>query len=169
MQKRTMKIATVSLDASYSDVYKVGAYAFWIACDNRRITKADLFKSIDNNNQAEIMALANALVALLKSDFRGITGVIINIDAIGIKNKISGMAGKGSVARFIYDTLEKIRIKYHISKSQWWEIRHVNSHEAKRNLSVRQYVHAWCDKTARQLVREKVKQLTKEQASSGNK
>jgi len=157
-----MKGITINTDASYDPQYNLGSYAFWIVCDGQRIIKAGILKKVSDSNDAEIQAIANALVTVFKSDFKGITGVYVNTKAFAYVN--GAMAARPLIgpAKVCYDTLQLIKQKYRIRRNKFYEIRQVNAHTGHQDLrSTRQYVNDYCDRTARQVLRDAIKTLGK--------
>lgn len=66
-----MRVNIVS-DATFHAIRKVGAYAFWIICDQGQIRRAGPLKEVENSASAYWQAQAEALTALRDSKFAGI-------------------------------------------------------------------------------------------------
>lgn len=147
-------LVTINTDASFHPSYKVGAFAFWIVCNQGRILKSGKLKQTHAPHDAEGKCIANALFTLLNSDFNGITRIIINTDSMTC---IQRMVGKGKVntpERSVYNYLKALKKKHGIKHSNI-EFRHVKAHQGTD--TPRKYVNDWCDKQAKRHMRELVK------------
>jgi len=152
-------IVTVNTDASFHIQHKVGAYAFWIVCDQGRIMKSGALKEAVNPTDAELRCIANALHTLLKSDFVGVKKIIINSDALYAFEKVGRKKPVGSPGRKVADILRKLKEKYQ-SEREWTkpmhEFRHVKAHSGTD--VARKWVNDWCDKNAKKELKKLLKQ-----------
>jgi ribonuclease HI len=143
-------IVTINTDASWHPKFKVGAYAFWIVCDQGRITHAGPLKEASGPTDAELRCIANALHALLKSDFTDIQKVIINSDALyafGMVGKKKQEKSPGRVCADILTQLKRKHMKVEQRAKPIHEFRHVKAHSG--TAEKRKWVNNWCDKAAK--------------------
>lgn len=106
---------TINTDASYHPKFKVGAFAFWIVCDQGRIIHSGQLKSVKNSQDAELQCIANALHTLFKSSFTNIEHIYVNTDCqFGIQAITKGkrMAGCEHVVSVIKETVSILALKY---------------------------------------------------------
>lgn len=145
--------ATINTDASHSPIKKIGSYAFWIVMNNRRYMSSGLLRGkIEDSNEAELKAIANALHHLLVNiKPETITKLYINTDsttAIHLINekKVTSKSGKyGKELALIQSLVKNVN----------FEMRHVKGH--RRVNSKRTYVNDWCDKESRKAINEFLK------------
>src|SRR5690554_1870512 len=103
---------TINTDASYHPIHKVGAYAFWIVSNQGRIMKSGPLREARNSCDAEAKCIANALHTLLKSDWVGVTRVLINTDSKNTIDAMSGIARQKKVHQKMHAILKQLRLKY---------------------------------------------------------
>ena len=120
-------IVTINTDASFNGHYKIGAYAFWIVCNQGRILFSGPINEAINPTDAEIHCMVNALKTLLNSKFTDVSRIIINSDALHAFTMIKASAKIGTSQKMCYQILEELRIKYK-SKKPIHEFRHVKAH-----------------------------------------
>ena len=147
-------LVTVNTDASFSPQHKIGAYAFWIVCDQGRIIYSGPLPEASSSTDAEIRCIINALKALADSKFTNVSKIVINSDALCAFNMIQPKAKKGTTAKTCFEVLVRLRNKYN-HKVDIHEFRHVKAHSG--TAEKRKWVNDWCDKTAKKILREKVK------------
>lgn len=158
------QIVTINTDASYHPIYKVGAYAFWIVFQGNRITHSGPLKSVKDSLNAEIMAIGNALYALLKSDHVGVKYIIINTDctyaiaAIRDKKKNS-FKGSEEAVKKCHKIIDDLKKKYNPGPRKYrtkpfisW--RHVKAHS--RGETARLWVNNWLDNAAKIAMRSQI-------------
>jgi ribonuclease HI len=150
-------IVTINTDASYHPQFKVGAYAFWIVCNDGKILRSGVFKNeVKNSTEAEIKCIVNALHTLFESDLKGVTKVIINTDCKYFHDYQRKGKNRSVEARQYIKVCTEMVKKYGL-RSGWIEVRHVKAHNGTD--SARKWVNDWCDKAAKKMMREKVKQI----------
>jgi len=154
-------IVTVNTDASFHPVHKVGAYAFWVVCNQGKILKSGRLKNAKNSTDAEAMAIANALYSISISDFTGITKIIINSDCLPAIQKIKSTAKEPTAYKYCYNVIKKIRIKNGITGRRIHEFRHVKAHSGTKE--PRKWVNDWCDKEAKKHMRLYVSEILKKE------
>lgn len=147
-------LVTVNTDASFHPDHKLGAFAFWIVCNQGRILQSGPLKEANNSTDAEIRCIANALQVLLQSKFTGISKIIINSDALHAFQKIDKKAAANTPENKCYHLLKAIREKHGIASKQIHEFRHVKAHSGTKE--ARKWVNDWCDKRAKQHLREMI-------------
>ncbi len=153
-------LVTINTDASFHPILKHGAYAFWIICDDFKISKSGVFRDkCINPDDAEAKCMINALKSLLSTNNNTnvITKIIINTDSLNgialIKND------KEHIKRYIGKNIKRwkhIRIAYHnvlkFNKNKFViEFRHVKAHTNINDK--RSYVNNWCDSEAKKELR----------------
>jgi ribonuclease HI len=154
-------IVTINTDASFNSQHKIGAYAFWIVCDEGKIMKSGVLKEALNPTDAELRCICNALYCLLKSDFKNVRKIIINSDALYAFCRV-GKNSNEVPGRKCSSILRQLKEKYYKPSDyhkQIHEFRHVKAHSGTE--SKRKWVNDWCDKAAKRMMREKVKNLNK--------
>ncbi len=150
-------IVTINTDASYHPEHKVGAFAFWIICNQGKMMQSGDLKLARHAQDAEIKAIANALHALLVSKFTDVKFIIINTDckfAIeAIRDKKKHRIGKSQDACSQIDKIIlKLRAKYDIGprknrKKPFIDWRYVPAHTD--GVDKRTWVNNWCDSEAK--------------------
>lgn len=146
---------TINTDASFHPIYKVGGYAFWIACDKGRIKQSGTLKEAVNSTDCELKAIANALYVLEKSQLNDgtIRLIIINSDAKTVMSHIKPVKKK-TVGSFIYKTVCRILSQSGLSVSgKTFKVRHVKAHTGKLD-KPRSWVNDWCDREAKKGMKE---------------
>lgn len=147
-------IVTVNTDASYSDKYKRGTYAFWIVCNEFRMQSSGALKNpLGRSEMAEFQCIINALHFLFSVPTkRQITKIFLNTDCLNVihlvnddkaainKYKLEGW-GKSLVNKY------KKTIKAYGIITEQVEFRHVKAHVEID--SSRSYVNDWLDKAAK--------------------
>lgn len=149
-------VVTINTDASYHSHYKVGAYAFYIICDQGRLMQSGALKQCHNSHHAEIQAIGNALYALLMSKFTKVQYIVINTDCTwAIDSIVYGkkIGKSGETVKQIHKFISALRAKYQIStrkkiKKPFIDWRYVPAHQEIK--TKRQWVNDWCDKSAKQ-------------------
>lgn len=96
---------TINTDASFHPTHKVGAFAFWIVCEQGRIIHSGPLKKVINAQDAELQSIANALHVVLKSKWQNIKHIYVNTDCkFGIEAITKGKKMYGCL-----DTVKKIQ------------------------------------------------------------
>lgn len=149
-------IVTINTDASFNKDFKRGSFAFWIVCNEFKITRSGVLrKQCSRPEIAEFRCLINAFHVLLTQDVSRVKKIIVNTDCLNVihlltKNKEAirkyRLASWGNNLVLQLDLLignkrNKIEIEY----------RHVKSHET--TVGARNYVNDWCDRNAKQELR----------------
>jgi ribonuclease HI len=144
-------LVTINTDASFNPVLKVGAYAFWIVCDQGRIMNSGVLKGeIGNSTEAEVRCIVNALHALYRARFSNVHKVIINTDCLHFHSYI-GKRKRKEVSSVFQSIASRIASEYAL-KSGWIEFRHVKAHSGKAEK--RKWVNDWCDKKAKEALKQ---------------
>lgn len=148
---RPVTTITINTDASYSQQYKVGGYAFYIVCDLFKITKSGAFKgNIKNPHDAEMKCIANALHTLLaQKELPSCKWLVINTDSQHSIETITRQLdplGKqiGRMWQQLITRLGSTNNKF----------RHVRAHSGVKD--ARSYVNEWCDREAKKYMRQAV-------------
>lgn len=150
-------IVTINTDASFHPVHKVGAYAFWIVCDQGKMMQSGPLKDARDAQDAEMKCIVNALYALNKSKFTEVKLIVINTDcqwAIeAIKSKVKHRMGKRKDVVSLCDKIiTQLRTKYKIAsmkyrKKSFISWRYVPAHT--EGTQSRTWVNNWCDTAAK--------------------
>lgn len=150
-------LVTINTDASHNSQYNIGAYAFWIVCDQGVIRKRGVLKDkVKGSTHAEFMCIVNALHTVYTSNFTGVNRIIINSDCKPVFTALDGQIKAGSVAAKCYSVLDLLKKKYGIPQAHTLhEFRHVKAHTDAKN--ARSKVNEWCDVMSRQTMREAVR------------
>lgn len=147
---------TINSDASFHPEHKIGAYAFYIICDRFKIQRAGKFTNElpTNSQEAEMMAIGNALAALLNMEEPPTCKwLIINTDCRNAIDKIrrqEGAIGK-KVAKLWQQTISRLKSRKNV-------FRHVKAHSNVNDS--RSWVNSWCDEEAKKHMRAQVKLIT---------
>lgn len=160
----TTNIVTINTDASYHPQFNVGAYAFWIVCRGIRVVQAGPLKTCIDSHDAEVMAIANALYALLKSEFQGIKFIVINtdcthaIEAIRDGNK-SRYKNSAKAIKKCQNIIKDLKKKYNpgpakFRKKPFISWRYVKAHTSTE--TARLWVNDWLDKAAKKALWEQI-------------
>jgi ribonuclease HI len=161
--QKSVNCITVNTDASFSQKYKVGGYAFYIVCDIFKIQKSGMFKVHPKSPiEAEMMCMANALHALLSQKELPVTKwIVINSDCIcsfeKIKRKSTNVIGR-TVANLLRKVRQKTSSRHAIMPK--YQFRHVKAHNGSPD--ARSYVNEWCDKEAKKWMRKAVESVKEE-------
>jgi ribonuclease HI len=145
-------IVTINTDASFHQQKQRGSFAFWIVCNEFKITRSGILrKKCHRPEQAEFRCIINALHVLLTQDLKNVKKIIVNTDCLNVihlltknKNAITryrlGSWGNNLVLRFemmLGQLNRKIEVEY----------RHIKSHE--HTDTAKNWVNDWCDKNAK--------------------
>lgn len=162
-------VVTINTDASYHPQHKVGAYAFWIVCNQGKMMQSGALRGARDAQDAEMKCIANALYALNKSQFTDVKMIVINTDcqyAIeAIKNKAKHRIGKRmDVVRLCDRIITQLRSKYDIGpmkhrKKSFISWRYVPAHTD--GVEKRTWVNNWCDTAAKKALWEMINSKTK--------
>ncbi len=154
-------LVTINTDASFSNHFKIGTYAFWAVCNDFKITKSGVFRNkCRNPDDAEAKCIINALKVVLLAH-SGVTRIIINTDSLNaialltndrehVKKYIGNNQKMWKYLRTAYNVLlhnYKAKIKI--------EFRHVKAHSGIDDK--RSYVNEWCDSEAKNQLRKYLK------------
>ncbi len=142
---------TINTDASFSRKLQRGAYAFWIVCDEFKLTKHGLLRNkMTRPESAEFMCIINALFLLSQQKTgKKIKKIFINTDCLNVihicekDNPKISLYGIGFLNQFSkhYEKIVK-QIGCDV------EFRHVKSHTTTEG--ARNWVNDWCDKKAKE-------------------
>jgi ribonuclease HI len=149
-------IVTINTDASFHHGHMVGAFAFWIVCNQGKIMHSGELKEARHAQDAETKCIVNALHALLNSRFKGISRIIINTDckfAINCITNANPKKNKDNPANFAMGLIIKLQEK-HAMKKDSFEFRYVEAHSDNSN--TRKWVNDWCDKAAKKMLWQKI-------------
>lgn len=159
-------VITINSDASFSNTYKVGTYAYYIVCDKFRHMKSGAFSSnnydintpiserrIKNSTEAECAAICNALHLLkINSDKIGkVSKIVVNTDCLSVIKKVHRRKAKEGT--IFYDCLILLRELRALNNPKipesFYKLNHVTSHVKKRKRTPAEHVNEWCDRQAR--------------------
>lgn len=145
-------IVTISTDASFDRRLKRGAYAYWISTDKGKLRGSGILKQeIERPEEAELMAMTNALHYLsLRTELEP-TVIVMNTDCM---NAIHFMTSNTQAIRlFRLDFLKPVKT---IFKTVWARPSLINAKIIYRHIvghgdivNKREFVNAWCDRTAK--------------------
>jgi ribonuclease HI len=150
-------IVTVNTDASFSNKYKVGSYAFWVVCDEYKFKSSGMLKQqVANSTLSEMRCICNALSLLAKkrkttegATTKMIHHVIVNTDslnAIHVFTDDKERMHHYHLTNKKYQSITKVYNK--IKKDNYtgvkMEFRHVKAHRDTK--TGRTWVNDWCDK-----------------------
>lgn len=163
-------VITVNTDASFSNKWKIGAYAFWVISKDFKIKKSGMIKSkVESPTHAECMAIVNALHAVFYMLFQDNTMskvrmIIVNTDSMNAKHVFENDELKIREYR-----LKKYSQQFY-GKFEWmckktfgkkckveFQFRHVKAHQ--NTDTPRTYINDWCDKEAKKHMGEQLEQL----------
>ena len=154
---------TINTDASFNHHHKVGGYAFWITSELGRIRQSGTLKETSDAQDAELKALANAVYALLNSEFNNgsIEHIYVNSDCKMMFPKIS-IKSTSVPGKYIAETLNDI-LRQNTDGCIYGRIsfRHVKAHTNNLTKS-RSWVNDWCDNEAKKAMRSAVEILKQE-------
>ena len=145
---------TINTDASFSRKHGRGTYAFWIICNEYKITMSGVLKNkISRPEIAEFQCIINALYLVFNTPTKNkITKIFLNTDCLNVisivtrdkeKCKRYGLNKWGHNTHEVYQKL----FKEHGFKRDVMDYRHIKSHQhtdTKAN-----YVNQWCDDNAK--------------------
>ena len=147
-------IITITTDAAWHSKHRIGAYAFWITCDQGRFMHSGVLKEkVRSADEAEMQCIVNAVYCIRKVVGNvKVTKVVINTDSMnsihvftcdtksidqyglhwakGLRQKLRGMLKKRGFSKEIF------------------EFRHIKAHTDTK--SRRSWVNDWCDKKAKE-------------------
>jgi len=164
-------VITINTDASFSNKWKIGAYAFWVVCKNFRVKKGGLLKNkaITSPTQAECMAIINALHAVFYMLLQDNTAhkvrmIIINTDSTNAKYvfendelKIHQYRLKKYSQQFHGRFRVMCKKTFHKNQKVEFQFRHVKAHQDTD--TPRTYINDWCDKEAKRHMGNRLMQL----------
>jgi len=155
-------IITINTDASFSNKFKVGTFAFWIACDKGKYFRSGALRgSVFSSIHAEMKCIINALNFVFENDdFKSVKKIIVNTDCLFAihkfkePNKIWSENKKITIIResqAIKIRFKKIYNDYFSARPNvrkvFLEFRHVKAHKHTDN--ARHFVNDMCDKEAK--------------------
>lgn len=140
---------TITTDASYSPQFKVGAYAFWIACDQGRYMHAGPLKEkVSRPEEAEFKCIINSLHFLKGLNLK-VTNLYINTDCLNVIHLVNN--DTAAIKKYHLKWGHPLLLKYHalLSRAKFGNVtmRHVPAHVATE--TKRQWVNDWCDRMAK--------------------
>lgn len=152
-------LVTINTDASFNRKHKLGAYAYWISCDDGKFQHAGVLKgTIERPEEAEFKCIINAVytVSTLKLN-TPIHRIIINTDCLNVihlakqdlpKIQEYKLAGWGLP---LYESLVSI-----VTKAGYTDIpidfKHVKAHTTTE--TKRAWVNNWCDEQAKKALKK---------------
>lgn len=155
-------LITINTDASFSNKYHIGTYAFWIACDKGKFFRSGALKgNVRSSINAELKCIINALNYVFTNDeFKSVRKIIINTDCLSAIHKLQNPKGVWSENKnpellkeldFIKTHFGKIHDSYfseHPDKKKVTiEYRHVKAHLHTNN--ARHSINDMCDREAK--------------------
>ncbi len=149
-----MTIITIFTDASHCSDTLAGGWAMWAKrASDEKIVYGNSFKNpIKDNNTAEILAVANAMIVIEKHNwFSQNDRVVIGIDsdfAIKVFQNKNFLIDKSIKDAYIY--VMNLKKKYNLNIS----FRHVKGHVSLAKRNNRNHVNNTVDKIAREKMRE---------------
>lgn len=151
---------TIICDASFCDQYKVAGYGYWIACSRNKVGGSGVVNiEVENNNTAEMMAMANTLwhgselLVIEKGD-----SILIQTDCTSAIAKLQGKQPckteqEKTVYRYFHSTAKKLKLQI--------AFKHVKGHSGIDDS--RSVANKMCDRRAKRAMRlariEKINQL----------
>lgn len=153
-----VKCITINTDASWHPESKVCGFAFYIVCDKFKITQhGPLRDRMPTITDAEIAAIANAIHCLTNhKDLPTCDWLIINTDCKPAISRIR--EGKTPLGKRSHHMWQKLITKLGSKNNK---LRHVKAHTGKDD--GRSKANEWCDKHAKQGMRQAYGQTTKTQ------
>jgi ribonuclease HI len=159
------KTVNVHVDASFSHEHNVATYAFWISFGQRNYSMRNvgsLPSVVDNSVLAELYAIRNTLQVLARHpQIHEVEIVKIYTDCYPAISAINGQATKNVKVNEVAGAIQKIILQLKTKTSARVALHKAESHVTPTNKS--QYVHDWCDKSARERLQLLIKQKTKKQ------
>lgn len=163
-------LVTINTDASFNPKYKIGGYAYWMVYDGKRLKRGGLLKSCENNIEAEVKAIANALYRLIKTDFKLVSGIIINTDCENAIHLITGETKSknqniSDTVSAIREYILKLKLIHGIVKPDfdYIDLRHVKAHT--KATDKRSYVNDWCDRVAKDFIKLEILRICQKKNS----
>lgn len=154
-------ICTITTDAGFCNIEKIGTYAFEIKIGTIKINKSGVFKNNpSDNNSAEMMSIVNALTCFLLRRVK-YSKIILNTDSL---ISIRLLSKKRINEKWSNQEHKKIRQAYDKLNVKNIEFRHVKAHS--NNETSRQYVNSQCDKICKELL-NKTRKWQKNQKLDG--
>jgi ribonuclease HI len=146
---------TINTDASFCPITKASGYAFYIVCDEFKITKGGVFKKKPKNAElAEVMCIGNALATLLaQNTTTKVNYLIINTDCL---NGIEHLKYRKGVYKQVRQLKRKAYDKFRVRRV---ELRHVRAHNGAPD--ARSWVNEWCDQEAKKWMRKQRNEINK--------
>lgn len=148
-------LVTINTDASFAYEKKLGAYAFWIVCNDFRIKKSGVLKGkCISSDEAEMKCILNAIYTLYKAN-KSISRIIINTDS---RNSIMMLTSENKTpkTKLRYGDIFIIYNKL-LKKLPYIEYRHVKAHTSVSDK--RSFVNRWCDREAKINLKKGLKKL----------
>jgi len=138
-------LVTVNTDASFHSGFKVGAYAFYIACDEGRFSHSGCLKKVKDPTEAEIQSIINAITFLKRMNIKGIVKIVINTDSMNAIHIFTNNK----------DAIKRYNLKYLLQYQSIikkigvfvFDFRHIKSHVDTK--TKRAWVNQWCDDNAK--------------------
>lgn len=168
-------IVTINTDASFSNKYHIGTYAFWIACDKGKFFRSGALKgNVYSSLHAEMKCIINALNYVLTiNEFKSVKKIIINTDCLFAINKFQEPNKSWSnnnnpdikkELQLINTHFKKIYSNYFSDKPEKRKIlieyKHLKSHQHTDN--PRHFVNDMCDKEAKKQMGILLKKIVNE-------
>jgi ribonuclease HI len=155
-------IVTINTDASYHPEENVGAFAFWIVYQGQRTIQSGPLKDPVNTHDCELKCIANALHAVNRLNYAGVSKIIVNtdshcsIDAIRkVGKKTQHYFERQAVAALCRRYIRELKKKYKSNgKTAFVEFRKVKAHSA--NDTSRNYVNNYLDQAAKKEMRKQI-------------
>lgn len=146
-------LVTINTDASYIDGF--AGYAFWIVCNEFKVTKAGILrKKVKRPEIAEFKCIINALHILFKNDCKNVSKIIFNTDCLNVIHCLTGNKKAISKYKLNISSFSELTLMFNsIMKGKDIEVefRHVQSHTGLND--ARSYVNEWCDREAKKYAR----------------
>lgn len=156
-------IVTINTDASWHPKYETGAFAFWIVCNDFKITRSGVLrKKCSRPEIAEFRCLINAFHVLFTQDVSKVKKIIVNTDCLNIihllkkDKKAITQYRLGSWGNHLVMQLDLLMGKYK-SKIEV-EYRHIKAHTTTEG--AKNWVNDWCDKSAKAALWASINQTT---------
>lgn len=154
--------ATITTDCSFSNLYNVGAYAFWISSNVGPFRKSGILrKKCKTSTEAEMKCILNALTFLHRQPELNlkVKTIFLNTDSMNAIH-VFGNDGK-KITKYELQRYVHLQKKYNdlISLLPGKEIilRHVKAHTNES--SARRYVNDWADKEAKRQLGKKLEEF----------
>lgn len=146
-------IVTINTDAAVHKSLRVGAFSFWIKCDQGKIMHTGVLKRpVAQPERAEFQCILNALYALGKSKFTNVTRIIVNTDCLNVIHVVTG--NKSAIQKYKLMSWGKYLLTEYESmlRSFGWtnkqiQFRHVPAH--KSTDTAKAWVNDYLDKASK--------------------